>query len=205
MKPLTVHSGIAAVLDRINVDTDQIIPKQFLKAIGKAGFGKHLFSNWRYLEDGSPDPEFPLNDPRYAGASILLAGKNFGCGSSREHAPWSLGDYGFRVIVAESYGDIFQNNCYKNGILPVVVSQAEAGILMDEVRRSAPVEFVVDLPRQRLLTPDGLEISFEVNPFRKEFLLKGIDDVGWILERSGEIEAFEERQKREAPWLWSIA
>jgi len=200
---LTIHDGIAALLDRTNVDTDQIIPKQFLKKTDRAGYGAYLFYDWRFLENGRPNPGFELNNPAFNGASILVAGDNFGCGSSREHAPWSLLDYGFRVIISTSYADIFYNNCFKNGILPMIVTADELAGLMKEIRKNEGVRFRVDLQAQRLTTPGGLNIRFRVDDFRRECLLKGLDDISWTLQHETAITAFEERQQAQEPWLWS--
>ncbi|MGD9644067.1 MAG: 3-isopropylmalate dehydratase small subunit [Pirellulales bacterium] len=196
MQAFTVHSGVVAALDRANVDTDQIIPKQFLKRIERTGFGEFLFFDWRRRPDGSPDPEFELNRPEYAGASILLARRNFGCGSSREHAPWALGDYGFRVILAPSFADIFYNNCFKNGMLPIVLDEAT----IDELFRRAASERLtleVDLHAQQIKGPGGLTIPFEVDAFRRHCLLNGLDDIGLTLEHEPKIAAFE-RQRASA-------
>ena len=190
MQPFTVHTGPVAALDRANVDTDQIIPKQFLKRIERTGFGEFLFFDWRRLPDGSPNPEFELNQPQNAEASILLARRNFGCGSSREHAPWALGDYGFRVILAPSFADIFYNNCFKNGMLPIVLDDAT----IDDLFRRATAErliLTVDLVAQRITAPGGLTIPFEVDPFRRHCLLNGLDDIGLTLEHEEKISAYE--------------
>jgi 3-isopropylmalate/(R)-2-methylmalate dehydratase small subunit len=190
MQPFTVHTGPVAALDRANVDTDQIIPKQFLKRIERTGFGEFLFFDWRRLPDGSPNPEFELNQPQNAEASILLARRNFGCGSSREHAPWALGDYGFRVILAPSFADIFYNNCFKNGMLPIVLDDATT----DDLFRRATAErliLTVDLVAQRITAPGGLTIPFEVDPFRRHCLLNGLDDIGLTLEHEDKISAYE--------------
>lgn len=203
MEPLTKHEGIAALMDRTNVDTDQIIPKQFLKKVDRAGYGAYLFYDWRFLEDGSDNPDFELNKPAFKGASILVAGDNFGCGSSREHAPWSILDYGFRVVISTSYADIFFNNCFKNGILPVIVTAAELSKLMAEIREKEGVSFKVDLEAQRLTTPGGTVIDFKVDDFRRECLLKGLDDISWTLQHESAIGEFERRQQAEEPWLWS--
>ena len=190
MQPFTVHTGPVAALDRANVDTDQIIPKQFLKRTERTGFGEFLFFDWRRLPDGSPNPEFELNQPQNAEASILLARRNFGCGSSREHAPWALGDYGFRVILAPSFADIFYNNCFKNGMLPIVLDDAT----IDDLFRRATAErliLTVDLVAQRITAPGGLTIPFEVDPFRRHCLLNGLDDIGLTLEHEEKISAYE--------------
>ncbi|MCM5569551.1 3-isopropylmalate dehydratase small subunit [Burkholderiaceae bacterium FT117] len=211
MRSLTVHRGLVAPLDRANVDTDAIIPKQFLKSIKRTGFGPNLFDEWRYLDRGEPgmdnskrplNPDFALNQPRYRGASILLARKNFGCGSSREHAPWALEDYGFRVVVAPSYADIFYNNCFKNGLLPVRLSESEIDWLFDQVNAFNGFELVVDLPAQQVRTVDGSRaFSFEVDAFRKHCLLEGLDEIGLTLGHADEIRDFEAKRLREQPWL----
>jgi 3-isopropylmalate/(R)-2-methylmalate dehydratase small subunit len=210
MQPFTVYTGIVAPLDRANVDTDAIIPKQFLKSIKRSGFGVNLFDAWRYIDHGEPgmsgsrqpNPDFVLNEPRYRGASILLARRNFGCGSSREHAPWALADYGFRALIAPSYADIFFNNCFKNGLLPIVLSDAQVDRLFADVAAFPGYKLTVDLPRQRLGTPDGaLSFEFDVDPFRKDCLLNGWDDIGLTLKHADEIRAFEARHLREQPWL----
>ena len=191
MERFTTQVGVVAPLDAINVDTDQIIPKQFLKRIERSGFGQFLFHDWRLREDGSPDPDFSLNDPRYDGASILVAGRNFGCGSSREHAPWALLDYGFRTIVAPSFGDIFRANCFKNGILPIALDETVVDHLFRVVARAEPLRLTVDLARQIVEEPDGTEHGFDVDPFRKQCLLEGLDDIGWTLQYAHAIEVFE--------------
>lgn len=204
MKPLVNHTGVAALMNRQNVDTDQIIPKQFLKKISKSGFGQHLFHDWRFLDDEGtkPNPDFELNNPKFTGASILVTGDNFGCGSSREHAPWAIEDYGFRVIVSTSYADIFFNNCFKNGILPIRVTQEELDALIEEIANNEGVQFSVDLPEQKLTTPGGITINFDVDSFRKDSLINGLDDIGWTLEHKEKIDQFEAKQKQHKPWLW---
>jgi len=190
MQPFTVLTGVVAPLDRANVDTDQIIPKQFLKRIERTGFGEFLFFDWRRLPDGSQNPDFELNRPQFAEASILLARRNFGCGSSREHAPWALDDYGFRVILAPSFADIFYNNCFKNGMLPIVLDDATT----DDLFRRATAERLilsVDLVAQRITAPGGLTIPLEVDPFRRHCLLNGLDDIGLTLENEDKISAYE--------------
>ncbi|HEX5411192.1 MAG TPA: 3-isopropylmalate dehydratase small subunit [Terriglobia bacterium] len=196
MAPFTKLTGIVAPLDRVNVDTDQIIPKQFLKAITREGFGRFLFNDWRYLDGEKPNPDFVLNQPRYQGASILLARTNFGCGSSREHAPWAVLDYGFRAIIAPSYADIFYINCFKNGILPITLPDAQVDELFRRTEQNAGYRLTVDLESQKITedTPApgrGLEISFEVDPFRRECLLNGWDDIGLTLRFDDRIAAFE--------------
>ena len=202
MKALITHSGKVALLNRANVDTDQIIPKQFLKKIGKTGFGEHLFFDWRYLDNGELNTDFELNKKEFKGASILLTGDNFGCGSSREHAPWALLEYGFRIIISSSFADIFYNNCLKNGILPIQLLPTQIADLRQDFEPNKEVFYSVDLPKQILTDNQGNNISFEVDAFRKEFLLKGIDDIGWSLQFEKEITAFEQKQKQTHSWLW---
>ena len=201
-----------APLDRANVDTDAIIPKQFLKSIKRSGFGPNAFDEWRYLDHGEPgmdnsnrplNPEFVLNQPRYQGASILLARENFGCGSSREHAPWALLDFGFRCIIAPSYADIFFNNCFKNGILPIQMDAEEVDILFREVEANPGYQLLVDLEQQVVVTPSGQSFSFDVDAFRKHCLLNGLDDIGLTLQKVDQIKAFEARHKAAQPWLFN--
>jgi 3-isopropylmalate/(R)-2-methylmalate dehydratase small subunit len=211
MKPFRLHTGLVAPLDRANVDTDAIIPKQFLKSIKRTGFGPNLFDEWRYLDRGEPgmdnggrprNPDFVLNQPRYAGASILLARRNFGCGSSREHAPWALADFGFRALVAPSYADIFFNNCYKNGVLPIVLSDAEVDRLFAATAAFPGFTLTIDLEAQTVRSADGsLAYSFEVEPFRKHCLVNGLDDIGLTLQHADAIRAFEAKRLAEQPWL----
>jgi len=210
MQKFTLLKGLVAPIDRENVDTDAIIPKQFLKSIRKTGFGQNLFDEWRYLDAGfpgqdpasrRPNPDFVLNLPRYQGASVLLARKNFGCGSSREHAPWALDQYGFRAIIAPSYADIFFNNSFKNGLLPIVLSEAQVGQLFDEVAAFAGYSLTVDLARQVVIKPSGEELPFEVQPFRKYCLLNGLDDIGLTLRHADKIKAFEAERLAQKPWL----
>lgn len=197
------HTSIAALMDRSNVDTDQIIPKQFLKKVERTGFGVHLFHDWRYLDDGiTPDPAFELNKPEFAGAKILVAGDNFGCGSSREHAPWSIADYGFNTIISTSFADIFFSNCFKNGIIPIKVSQEVLDAVMAEIRANEGVKFDVDLEAEKVTTPGGIEIKIEIDAFRKQSLLEGLDDIAWSLKHEDKITAFEEKHKQQLPWLW---
>jgi 3-isopropylmalate/(R)-2-methylmalate dehydratase small subunit len=203
MQAYVTHESIAALMDRSNVDTDQIVPKQFLKEVQRTGFGKHLFFDWRYLPDGSPNPDFELNKPAFKGARILVAGDNFGCGSSREHAPWAIDDYGINTIISTSYADIFYNNCFKNGILPIVVTRPELDQLMDEIRHNEGVKFTVDLEKQTISTPGGIRISFPIDGFRKETMLKGLDDIALTLQHVDKITAFEQKQKQQLPWLWN--
>ena len=203
MEPYVTHESIAALMDRSNVDTDQIIPKQFLKEVQRTGFGKHLFFDWRYMPDGSPNPDFELNKSAFKGARILVAGDNFGCGSSREHAPWAIDDYGINTIISTSYADIFYNNCFKNGILPIVVTRPQLDQLMDEIRHNEGVKFTVDLEKQTISTPGGIRISFQIDGFRKETMSKGLDDIALTLQHVDKITAFEQRQKQQLPWLWN--
>ena len=193
MEPLTKHSGLVAVLDQANVDTDQIIPKQFLKRIERTGFGKFLFFDWRYNEDGTDNPDFILNQKRYQGASILLAGPNFGCGSSREHAPWSLSDYGFKVIIAPSFADIFYSNCFKNAMLPIRLPAEQLTPIVEKVLASPGFKMTVDLEKQLISAEPGISIPFEIDPFRKERLLNGLDDIGISLQKEHLITAYEKR------------
>jgi len=210
MNPFRIHKGLVAPIDRENVDTDAIIPKQFLKSIKKAGFGPNLFDEWRYLDPGfpgqdpasrKPNPDFVLNQARYRGASVLLARKNFGCGSSREHAPWAIDQYGFRALIAPSYADIFFNNCFKNGLLPIVLPDAEVARLFDEVLAFPGYELTVDLEQQVVLKADGTAIPFEVEPFRKYCLVNGFDDIALTLRHADKIRAFEAERLLKRPWL----
>lgn len=210
MQKFTLLKGLVAPMDRENVDTDAIIPKQFLKSIRKTGFGQNLFDEWRYLDAGypgqdpvtrRPNPDFVLNQPRYQGASILLARKNFGCGSSREHAPWALDQYGFRAIIAPSYADIFFNNSFKNGLLPIVLNEAQVDQLFDETLAFPGYALTVDLERQVVIKPSGDELPFEVQAFRKYCLLNGLDDIGLTLRHADKIKAFESQRLTQKPWL----
>ena len=210
MQAFTVHKGLVAPMDRENVDTDAIIPKQFLKSIQRSGFGPNLFDAWRYLDPGEPgqdpasrrpNPDFVLNQPRYTGASVLLARANFGCGSSREHAPWALDQYGFRAIIAPSFADIFFNNCFKNGLLPLVLPEAQVARLFDEVLAFPGYELTVDLPRQVVVKPDGTELPFEVQAFRKYCLVNGFDDIALTLRHADKIKGFEAERLARMPWL----
>jgi len=212
MEKFETFTGSVCPLDRSNVDTDAIIPKQFLKSIKRSGFGPNLFDEWRYLDHGEPgmdnsrrplNPDFVLNDPRYAGAKVLLTRKNFGCGSSREHAPWALEDYGFRVILAPSFADIFFNNCFKNGLLPIVLPEETIDGLFQKADGGQALKIEVDLENQQLKLPDGETIAFDVDPFRKHCLLNGLDDIGLTLQHVDEIKAYEERRRKEAPWLFA--
>jgi 3-isopropylmalate/(R)-2-methylmalate dehydratase small subunit len=210
MQAFTVHTGLVAPMDRDNVDTDAIIPKQFLKSIARSGFGPNLFDAWRYLDPGEPgqdpasrkpNPDFVLNHPRYAGASVLIARSNFGCGSSREHAPWALDQYGFRALIAPSFADIFFNNCFKNGLLPIVLPTSQVDKLFDEVLAFPGYRLTVDLPRQVVVKPDGSELPFEVQAFRKYCLVNGFDDIGLTLRHKDKIAAFEAERLARMPWL----
>jgi len=211
MQPFRILTGVAAPLDRANVDTDAIIPKQFLKSVNRSGFGPNLFDGWRYLDRGEPgvdpsrrpvNPDFVLNQARYRGAQILLARRNFGCGSSREHAPWALLDYGFRALIAPSYADIFFNNCFKNGLLPVVLTESEVDRLFHHCMVTPGFALTVDLERQTVATGDGAHVfAFDIEPFRKHCLLNGLDEIGLTLEHADEIRAFEAKHLAEQPWL----
>jgi len=194
MTPFRIHTGIAAPLDRANVDTDQIIPKQFLKRIERTGFGQFLFNDWRFLPNGSPDPEFALNDERYRGASILIAAKNFGCGSSREHAPWALADFGFRAVIAPSFADIFANNCMKNGMLPVTLAEDQVSELMQRASGSEGYEVTVDLEKKLISDNQGFSASFDIGDFQRYRLLEGLDDIGLTLKHEDDITRFETRR-----------
>ena len=210
MQAFTVHQGLVAPMDRDNVDTDAIIPKQFLKSIKRSGFGPNLFDEWRYLDKGEPgqdpgsrkpNPNFVLNQPRYQAASVLLARQNFGCGSSREHAPWALDQYGFRALIAPSYADIFFNNCFKNGILPIVLPETQVSQLFDETKAFPGYRLTIDLPRQVVIKPDGTELAFDVQAFRKYCLVNGFDDIGLTLRHADKIKAFEAERLAKMPWL----
>jgi 3-isopropylmalate/(R)-2-methylmalate dehydratase small subunit len=212
MEKFTLLQGLVVPLDRANVDTDAIIPKQFLKSIKRTGFGPNLFDEWRYLDHGEPgmdnsqrplNPDFVLNQPRYQGAQVLLARENFGCGSSREHAPWALEDYGFRAIIAPSYADIFYNNCFKNGLLPIVLEAAAVDQLFREAAASAGYQLTVDLAAQTVITPRGQSFGFKVDEFRKYCLLNGLDDIGLTLMNVDKIKTYEARRRTEAPWLFN--
>ncbi|MFT4822582.1 MAG: 3-isopropylmalate/(R)-2-methylmalate dehydratase small subunit [Halioglobus sp.] len=211
MKSITIVSGIAAPMDRANVDTDLIIPKQFLKSIKRSGFGPNLFDELRYLDEGEPgqdcsarplNPDFPLNYERYAGACILVARENFGCGSSREHAPWALEDFGISCVIAPSYADIFYNNCFKNGVLPVVLDSKEVDELFAQMYANEGYQLTVDLPRQVVVQPDGSELAFEVEAFRKHALVNGLDDIGLTLQSAKAILDYEQARQKSAPWLF---
>jgi len=211
MDKFTTLNGLVAPLDRPNVDTDAIIPKQFLKSIKRTGFGPNLFDEWRYLDHGEPgmdnsnrplNPDFVLNQARYQGAQVLLGRDNFGCGSSREHAPWALEDYGFRAIIAPGFADIFYNNCFKNGILPIILDASIVDQLFSETEANEGYKLTVDLPQQQVTTPSGESFAFEVDEFRKYCLLNGLDDIGLTLQHVDDIKAYEEKRKAEAPWLF---
>jgi 3-isopropylmalate/(R)-2-methylmalate dehydratase small subunit len=211
MEPFKKLTGLVVPLDRANVDTDAIIPKQYLKSIKRTGFGPNLFDDWRYLDPGEPgmdnsarrlNPDFVLNQPRYQGAQVLLARENFGCGSSREHAPWALQDYGFRAIIATSFADIFYNNCFKNGVLPIVLDFATVDQLFRETEATPGYKLTVDLENQVVITPGGETFQFDIDPFRKHCLLNGLDDIGLTLQHVDDIRAYEMRRRQEAPWLF---
>jgi 3-isopropylmalate/(R)-2-methylmalate dehydratase small subunit len=211
MKKFTTLTGLVAPLDRANVDTDMIIPKQFLKSIKRTGFGQNLFDELRYLDEGQADQscegrplnkEFVLNQARYQGASILLARQNFGCGSSREHAPWALDDFGFRCVIAPSFADIFFNNCFKNGLLPIVLKEKEVDDLFSETFANEGYQITIDLPAQTVITPSGKVLAFEIDNFRKHCLLNGLDEIGVTLESRADIETYEAKRRKTAPWLF---
>ena len=210
MQAFRIHTGLVAPIDRENVDTDAIIPKQFLKSIKRSGFGVNLFDGWRYLDHGEPgqdpaarqpNPDFVLNQPRYLGASVLLARKNFGCGSSREHAPWALDQYGFRALIAPSFADIFYNNCFKNGLLPIALADNLVARLFDDAAACPGYTLTINLERQVIVEPDGSELPFEVEPFRKHCLLGGLDDIGLTLRHADLIRSFEAERLLRKPWL----
>ena len=212
MKAFTKITAIVAPLDRSNVDTDAIIPKQFLKSIKRSGFGPNAFDEWRYLDHGEPgmdnskrllNPDFSLNQPRYQGAQILLTRKNFGCGSSREHAPWALDDYGFRAVIAPSFADIFFNNCYKNGLLPIVLTEEQVNQLFKEVEANEGYQLSIDLAEQTLTTPSGETFKFDITEHRKHCLLNGLDEIGLTLQHADEIRDFEEKRRQSQPWLFN--
>jgi len=203
MQKFTTLRGVAAPLPMINVDTDMIIPKQFLKTIKRTGLGKNLFDELRYETDGREKPDFVLNQPAYRKAQILVAGENFGCGSSREHAPWALLDFGIRCVIATSFADIFYNNCFKNGILPIRLPQADVDLLMDDAKRGSNAIVTIDLEKQEITGPDGGLVHFEIEPFRKHCLLNGLDDIGLTLEKAADIDRFESRDRLTRPWLYA--
>ena len=205
MEKFTTVSGVAAPMPGINIDTDKIIPKQYLKTIQRAGLGKHLFAEMRYHEDGGENEDFVLNKPAYREAKILVAGDNFGCGSSREHAPWAILDFGIKCVISTSFADIFYNNCFKNGILPIKVTPEQLELLFDDADRGANATLTVDLEKQQITGPDGGLLNFEMDPFRKQCLLEGLDDIGQTMRRTDRIDGFEERQKSGQPWLYSGA
>ena len=211
MKAFTQHSGLVGPMDRANVDTDMIIPKQFLKSIKRSGFGPNLFDELRYMDEGQPgqdcthrpvNPDFPLNLPRYSGASILLARKNFGCGSSREHAPWALEDYGFRAVIAPSYADIFYNNCFKNGLLPVILSEQQLDVLFAEMYADEGYQLTIDLVEQTVVCPSGESFAFEIDEFRKDCLVKGLDEIGLTLQSAQAIKDYEITRAAQQPWVF---
>jgi 3-isopropylmalate/(R)-2-methylmalate dehydratase small subunit len=204
MQPFTTHTGLVMPMKRVNVNTDEIIPAQFLKTVKRTGLGEALFFNWRYLEDGrTPNPDFILNQPRYQGASVLVADDNFGCGSSREHAPWALGEYGFRALIAPSFADIFYNNCFNNGILPITVADAVVQELFAEIEAQPGYQLSIDLESQTITRPNQQSIHFEIDSFRKDRLFKGLDIVGYTLQMSDDIVAYEQRRAQEAPWFFA--
>ena len=205
MEKFTTLTGVAAPLPIINVDTDMIIPKQYLKVVTRDGLGKGLFDEMRYTEDGAEKPDFVLNKPAYRDAKILVAGENFGCGSSREHAPWALLDFGIKCVIAPSFADIFHGNCFKNGVLPIVLPQEQIDLLMEDAERGANAILTVDLESQTITGPDGGTISFDVDPFRKHCLLNGLDDIGLTLQKEDKIDSFEDRDKASQPWLYAAA
>ena len=203
MEKFTTLEGVAAPMRVINVDTDMIIPKQYLKTIKRTGLGKGLFSEQRYKDDGSENPDFVLNKPAYRNAKVIVAGDNFGCGSSREHAPWALADYGIRCVISTSFGDIFYNNCFKNGLLPIRVSPEDLEKLFDDADRGANSTLTVDLEKQEIRGPDGGVVTFDIDPFRKHCLLNGLDDVGLTMQKKQHIDTFEAKQKQSQPWLYA--
>lgn len=213
MEKFEVYQGLVVPLDRENVDTDAIIPKQFLKSIARTGFGQNLFDEWRYLDIGEPgqdcstrplNPDFVLNQERYQNASVLLARSNFGCGSSREHAPWALIQYGFRVIIASSFADIFFNNCYKNGLLPIALDMEQIDYLFSQVYAKSGYQITIDLPGQKIITPEGDHYAFEITPFRKKSMLEGLDEIGLTLQHADKIHEFEKRHFARYPWLKQV-
>ena len=205
MEKFTTVNGVAAPMRSINIDTDKIIPKQYLKTIERTGLGKNLFAEMRYNEDGSEREDFVLNKLAYRKSQILVAGDNFGCGSSREHAPWAILDFGIKVVISTSFADIFYNNCFKNGILPIKVTPEQLELLFDDADRGSNATLTVDLENQKITRPDGDVVKFEMDPFRKQCLLEGLDDIGQTLQRKGKIDGFEERQKTGQPWLYGEA
>jgi 3-isopropylmalate/(R)-2-methylmalate dehydratase small subunit len=205
MKPFVKHTGLVAPLDRSNINTDEIIPARYLKTIQRTGFAQMLFANWRYHDDGTPDANFVLNEPRYQGASVLLAGDNFGCGSSREHAPWAISEYGFRCIIAPSFADIFYNNCFNNSVLPVILNETIIQELFVAVETNEGYALTIDLAAQTVTTPDKHVFAFEIDQFRKQALLRGLDNIGWTLSHTDQIAEYEARRRQEAPWLFNAS
>ena len=203
MEPYNNHTSIAALMNRSNVDTDQIIPKQFLKKVERSGFGAHLFHDWRFNDDGSDNPDFELNKPAFKSARILVTGDNFGCGSSREHAPWAIADYGFNTIISSSYADIFYNNCFKNGILPIRATKEQLQLIANAINSHEGCSLTINLEAQTVSTPLGNNFAFEIDPFRKENLLHGLDDIGLTLEQIDKIDEYEQKHRRLYPWLWT--
>lgn len=203
MEPFVKLDGLVTPLDRVNVNTDEITPARYLKTIKRTGFADILFANWRYLNNGKPNPDFVLNKPRYQGSSILLAGDNFGCGSSREHAPWAIGEYGFRCLIAPSFADIFYNNCFNNSILPVALDESIVEELFAEVEATVGYRLSVDLEAQTVTTPSGRVFRFDIDSFKKQALLQGLDNIGWTLSHDDDISAYEARRRQEAPWLFN--
>ena len=203
MEPYNNHTSIAALMNRSNVDTDQIIPKQFLKKVERSGFGAHLFHDWRFNDDGSDNPDFELNKPAFKSARILVTGDNFGCGSSREHAPWAIADYGFNTIISSSYADIFYNNCFKNGILPIRATKEQLQLIANEINSHEGCSLTINLEAHTVSTPLGNNFAFEIDPFRKENLLHGLDDIGLTLEQIDKIDEYEQKHRRLYPWLWT--
>ena len=203
MEPYNNHTSIAALMNRSNVDTDQIIPKQFLKKVERSGFGVHLFHDWRFNDDGSDNPDFELNKPAFKSARILVTGDNFGCGSSREHAPWAIADYGFNTIISSSYADIFYNNCFKTGILPIRTTKEQLQLIANEINSHEGCSLTINLEEQTVSTPLGNNFAFEIDPFRKENLLHGLDDIGLTLKQIDKIDEYEQKHRRLYPWLWT--
>ena len=205
MEKFTELTGVAAPLPMINVDTDMLIPKQFLKTIKRTGLGAHLFTEMRFTSDGKERPEFVLNQPAYRQAKILVAGANFGCGSSREHAPWALADFGIRCVIASSFADIFYNNCFQNGILPLILPQEQVDLLMEDAKNGANARLTIDLPNQVIMRPDGGKIPFKMDAFRKRCLVEGLDSIGLTMEKGQEITSYEDKRRVTTPWLWQEA
>jgi 3-isopropylmalate/(R)-2-methylmalate dehydratase small subunit len=204
MQPMRTHHGQVIPLDRANVDTDQIIPKQFLKRIERTGFGKYLFFDWRFRDDGSDNPEFELNRPEFRGASVLLARRNYGCGSSREHAPWALVDFGITCVIAPSFADIFYTNCFKNGLLPIALPQDIVDQLMEDAKKGANAVLTIDLEAQTISRPDGGVVKFDIDPFRKHCMLNGLDDIGLTEQKDSEIATYEREARLTRPWLFGM-